>query len=217
MPTEYTVEQGDCFSSIAEEFGFADWHTIYEHPNNAELREQRPNPNILFPGDILYIPDKQIKDVDRSTDLAHQFVIKSPKTWLRIKIRDGQEAPAAGCKYQLEIDDVPFPKGKLGGDGLLEVKISAKAEKGVLTVWFDDQAPVGTTWKLLLGHLDPVDKMRGIQARLNNLGYSSGAVDGIIGPITQGAVRSFQEDNHLKIDGIPGPITQGKLKELHGC
>ena len=217
MSSYYTVEQGDCLSSIAESFDFADWQTIYNDPNNAELRNLRPNPNVLYPGDTVYIPDKRLKQVDCSVDRKHQFVIKRAKTWLRVLIRDGQQVPAAGCKYHLDIDGISHSNGKLGTNGMLAVKIPAKSKSGVLTVWFDDEAPVGNSWKLRLGHLDPVQEMTGIQARLNNLGYPCGAVDGIIGPLTRAAICSFQTDNSLKVDGIPGSITQAKLKELHGC
>lgn len=213
----YTVKQGDCLSSIAHTFGFADWRTIYNDPNNAEFRNVRPNPNVIYPGDIIYIPDKSVKNENRPTDKKHAFVVKLPKTWLRIVIRNGQQLPAVGCKYRLEIDSIPYPDSVLNGDGMLAVKIPADAKSGVLTVWFDDAASVGHTWSLQLGYLDPVEKMTGIQARLNNLGYSCGAVDGIIGPLTRASLRSFQEDHGLKVDGIPGPITQGKLKERHGC
>jgi N-acetylmuramoyl-L-alanine amidase len=217
VPTYYTVEQGDCLSSLAETFGLADWQTIYNDPNNAELRNLRPNPNVLLPGDTIYIPDNDSKKLDGSTDQKHHFVVKVPQTWLRILIRDGQQVPAAGCKYHLEIDGIPCPDRTLGSDGMLAVKIPATAESGTLTVWFDSEVPEGTTWVLRLGHLDPVGEETGIQARLNNLGYPCGAVDGIIGPLTRAAVRSFQEDNNLAVDGIAGPITQAKLKKVHGC
>lgn len=38
------------------------------------------------------------------------------------------------------------------------------------------------------------------------------AVDGIFGPITEEAVRQFQEDNGLQVDGIVGPKTLEVLK-----
>jgi N-acetylmuramoyl-L-alanine amidase len=217
MATYYTAKQGDCLSSIAHQFGFADWRTIYNDPNNADLRNLRPNPNIIYPNDSIYIPDKVPKEVARPTDQEHVFEAKRPKTWLRILVRDGQQAPAGGCKYHLEIDGIPYPDAVLGSDGMLQAKVAADAKSGLLTVWFDEQASVGHTWTLQLGHLDPVKTMSGIQARLSNLGYPCGPVDGIIGPLTQAAVRSFQEDNGLKVDGIPGPITQGKLQDRHGC
>jgi hypothetical protein len=37
------------------------------------------------------------------------------------------------------------------------------------------------------------------------------AVDGWYGPITEGAVKSFQDSVHIAVDGIVGPITWGRL------
>lgn len=52
-----------------------------------------------------------------------------------------------------------------------------------------------------------------IQKDLNFLGYNAGAEDGILGPNTRNAVRSFQQDfkNVLAVDGIPGEQTSSKL------
>lgn len=50
-----------------------------------------------------------------------------------------------------------------------------------------------------------------IQARLNELGYDSGEVDGIMGPITEAAIKAFQADRGLDVDGIVGPITEMAL------
>lgn len=55
------------------------------------------------------------------------------------------------------------------------------------------------------------DDVIAVQARLTELGYDSGPVDGIYGPITEGAVRQYQSDNGLTVDGIVGPITWSRL------
>src|SRR4249920_494288 len=57
MSTTHTVLQGECLSSIAHDFGFGDWHVIYDHPQNASFKTKRPNPNLIYPGDELFIPD----------------------------------------------------------------------------------------------------------------------------------------------------------------
>lgn len=59
--------------------------------------------------------------------------------------------------------------------------------------------------------------LTGVQFRLNALGFGAGPVDGIKGPKTTKAVRSFQKAYPpLKLDGIPGPKTQEKLVEICG-
>lgn len=51
------------------------------------------------------------------------------------------------------------------------------------------------------------DAVRTIQQKLVNWGYMSGGVDGIYGPKTVTAVKSFQSKNGLSADGIAGPAT----------
>ena len=62
MAGNYTVKQGDHLSSIANAFKFSTYQTIWDHPHNAALKAQRVNPNVLYPGDVLYIPDKDTNE-----------------------------------------------------------------------------------------------------------------------------------------------------------
>jgi peptidoglycan hydrolase-like protein with peptidoglycan-binding domain len=62
-----------------------------------------------------------------------------------------------------------------------------------------------------------MEEVTGVQARLANLGFSPGPVDGIQGELTAGAIRRFQRAYGLTVDGIAGPQTRAKLKEVHGC
>lgn len=59
----------------------------------------------------------------------------------------------------------------------------------------------------------PSPELKGVQFRLNALGFGAGPVDGIMGPLTRGAVTRFQTANHppLTVDGIPGPDTKAML------
>ncbi len=54
----YTVRAGDTLVAIAKRFGFASWREIYDHPDNEPFRRKRPNPDRIFPGDVLLIPGR---------------------------------------------------------------------------------------------------------------------------------------------------------------
>lgn len=53
--------------------------------------------------------------------------------------------------------------------------------------------------------------VRTVQKELKSLGYYSFHVDGIYGPLTKDAVKTFQAANDLQIDGIVGPHTRTAL------
>ncbi len=57
---------------------------------------------------------------------------------------------------------------------------------------------------------------RWIQQSLNRVLGLNLAVDGIIGPATRSAIRSFQAQHGLAVDGIVGPQTDARLRQLLG-
>lgn len=58
-------------------------------------------------------------------------------------------------------------------------------------------------------------KVVDIQAKLSRLGFSLGrtGIDGIFGPETERAVRTFQQKRNLEVDGVVGPETWHELVE----
>ncbi|WP_046869564.1 LysM peptidoglycan-binding domain-containing protein [Microvirga massiliensis] len=63
MAIEYIVKSGDTLTRIASKFGFKLYTDIYNHPSNAEFRKKRPNPNLIYPGDRVQIPTKDLDDL----------------------------------------------------------------------------------------------------------------------------------------------------------
>ena len=56
---KHIVEPGDCMASIGEQYGFH-WETLWDLAENADLKKNRKNPNVLFEGDEVTIPDKRL-------------------------------------------------------------------------------------------------------------------------------------------------------------
>jgi N-acetylmuramoyl-L-alanine amidase len=214
MPN-HTVQQGECLTRIAAQYGFRDYRTIYNDPGNADVRQKRPNPNMLFPGDIIFIPEKARKEVPAATTKVHHFRVPGSRRFLRIVVEDLDGKKLASKPYELEIEGVVV-KGVTGADGLIQRPITVDAENGSLTVGH-------YTWALSIAHLNPLSDVSdngvsGIQARLRNMGYDPGPIDGIMGPLTESAITEFQADNPpLKVDGICGAHTRARLVEAYGC
>jgi peptidoglycan hydrolase-like protein with peptidoglycan-binding domain len=55
-----------------------------------------------------------------------------------------------------------------------------------------------------------------LQAQLKEVGFYSGAIDGIYGPATEAAIRDFQAFAGLQVDGIAGPATWSALESEAG-
>ncbi len=210
---QYTVKQGDCLSSIAHRFGFCDWHVLWDHPSNAAFKAKRKNPNIIYPGDVLFIPVKEPKLEDCPTEQRHTFQLTVPGTRLRLVLKDQQGQPLDNKPYRLVVDGRRYD-GKTDGNGLVEHKISPDASEGEIEIRYDDAHPEKFyKWTLRIGELDPLDELAGAQARLSNLGYAPGPIDGLMGPKTQAAIKAFQKDQGLNVSGMLCGQTIQKLLE----
>jgi N-acetylmuramoyl-L-alanine amidase len=214
MPT-YTIQQGDHLSSIAHDNGFSSPDTLWNHPDNAALKAKRKDPNILLPGDDLFIPDHTQKSLPGATAQRHKFRVHRPKLQLRIILEDLDETPLGDLAVSLEISG-DTQSLTTGGDGLLHQPLEPTDKLGTLyfkdpTSNYDREVPIK------IGHLDPLDTPSGQLARLNNLGYFLGDPCDPEPDDLQSAIEEFQCNHHLTVDGKCGPNTQAKLKQVHGC
>jgi peptidoglycan hydrolase-like protein with peptidoglycan-binding domain len=60
------------------------------------------------------------------------------------------------------------------------------------------------------------EAVRLIQEQLGVAGFYNGAADGVFDSETENAVKAFQQANNLAVDGVVGPNTQGVLPALGG-
>lgn len=209
MGKPYIIKQGECLASIAADFGFRRWQTIYDHADNEELRNTRPNPNIMFPGDTIIIPDKRPRKEKLAVNAKHKITLETSKWRLKLALRDTDGEPVAEEEFTLRGPRLPLIEGKTDSEGVIDIIINPQSSQAVLSIR-------GNRLDLAIGGLDPASRIEGIQARLNNLGYPAGPVDGVSGRRTRAALRAYQEGRpELTASGELDDDTRRSLLEEH--
>ena len=107
----HTVEQGEHISGITADYGFSDYHIIWDDAKNAELAKIR-DPHVLFPGDEIFVPTKILKQETGATGKTHDFQVKEVPLYLCLRLRDLDEAPIKTAPYQLNLDKFGKATGK---------------------------------------------------------------------------------------------------------
>lgn len=220
MPIVHKVRQGEHLSSIAHAYGFR-YETIWNHPDNAALKQKRQNPNVLYPGDTVVIPDKDTSGNAAATDRRHRFVVKIATLKLQLKLARVYDRPIASTPCDLllnseRIELVSDSEGKIGQKISHTVVDAALVIKDHVQVK-GSQVQFETELAIKIGHLDPVEERSGQVARLSNLGYYRSSLEEVDAAELESAVEEFQCEHNLKVDGVCGPATRARLKEVHGC
>jgi N-acetylmuramoyl-L-alanine amidase len=217
----YTVSEGEHVPGVAQQHGYPDFDKVWNDPENADLKKLRKNPNVLYPGDVVAIPEKQLREESAATEKHHDYVLKGQPLLLRLKLEKMYYKPIADtpCDLLVGLDDFSTPTDH---DGQMEHKIRKNATSAEVTIHdtvdiSDSPTPVDTPFTLKIGHLDPVEEVSGQAARLSNLGYYRGPLDPPDPDDFRLAIEEFQFENGLDHDGICGPDTQGMLSRVHGC
>ena len=112
--------------SIAHSAGlFPD--TIWDHPQNSDLKTLRQDMNVLFPGDSVYVPDKQQRVETAATDKKHKFRRRGVPTRLRLQLFN-VETPRADEAYELTIDGAAH-QGTTDAKGVIELWVPPGAQR----------------------------------------------------------------------------------------
>ena len=209
MAEEHIIEQGDCFSSIAKEYGFLE-KTLWNHPANAALKEKRKNPNVLLPNDVVVIPDRASGEESASTEQKHIFKAKGEKIKLQLRLLLNG-VPRIGIAYVIMADGV-LAEGETDSDGWIRMPIPATVRAAKLKL-----PEFNENYELGLGHLDPLEEISGVQGRLANLGYYGDAINGESDETTQDSLCAFQKHQGIAETGTPDAPTQAALKQKYGC
>jgi hypothetical protein len=214
----WTVQDGDTLLSISDAEGFLDPMEIWNHSQNASLRELRKNPQVLARQDAVYIPDRAAPKM-HSADTAktHTFRLHRTPSYFTLHLHDECGHPYKNCRYTLVIEETRTFEGHTDETGMLCHPIQPSDRKAVLRLWPDPRKPgFERLWAVRVGSMDPVETIVGIKGRLRNLGYRVGPEDDDLDEVTLESLRDFQR--HLGYEVPTGELdsrTRGALIDLH--
>ena len=128
------------------------------------------------------------------TQTNYRFILKPrTKSSLEFVLRDEYGVPYFHKEYSISVDGFTY-EGNTGETGLISQSLPSTAQTAELTVWIDAEDPDDTlTYQLNLNPLPPITEIRGVQIRLNNLGYGPSEVTGELDDQTRAAIQDFQE------------------------
>jgi len=177
MPITYTVKEGETFGQIALQHGFTDWSALYDHPDNAHFKEQRPDPRLVYPGDEIVIPEKVTKTEPVQENVLNVFVVSGAKPYLNLKlIEDVDGTVLADKPYVLTYGEKEV-KGTLDDQGKLSEKLPPNVKDAMLTVILEaEPKEVALKWKIMTD-AHPINTPAAIAQRLQNWGYLDAFLD----------------------------------------
>lgn len=203
--SRYQIEPGDDIASVAYRAGLTP-ETVLRH--NPELRKSK-DPMVLAAGERVVVPDVDPGECPAETDRRHHFLVDR-SVRLRVEFRE-EGSPLAFQPFQLDVGGVK-KCGHTDRFGRIDLPIKPTATIADVCIG------TGTGRRhyiLKLGQLEPVSTIRGMQARLANLGFAPGPINGINGDSTRAALRRFQLVANLEPSGQADDQTLARLLQLH--
>jgi N-acetylmuramoyl-L-alanine amidase len=209
---QYKVKQGDCLSRIAQRFHYT-VDKLSKLPENKHLQENRRTKDILFPGDIVYIPEIEVRSEKASSGARHKYKLQpTPKMEVALCLMS-EERPRVklACKLVLEQRQGPANVVEAFTDenGVVRFDIPLWVNSGVLKI------DACESYHLLFANLDPVTTVSGAQQRLANLGHFVDC-NNKFDENTQSAFLKFQKDEGITESGLLDDEMMTALENRHG-
>lgn len=114
MP-KHVVQSGECLSSIAYLYGFS-WQRLWDDSQNSQLRKGRRTPDVLQPGDEVFVPDRTSRIEQGAVERRHRFVRRGVPAKLRLRVIDLDEQEAEESQESEEFV-APAERGRVPVEG----------------------------------------------------------------------------------------------------
>jgi hypothetical protein len=207
----HVVAQGENVESIAYVYGHFS-ATIWDHPSNRDLRTLRDDPNVLLPGDPVYVPALRERFVGgKATGRRHEFRRKGVPSLFRFRAFVCGHA-LAEQPYVVTVDGRDV-HGTTDVEGVLQCFVRPDAARATVRIGVE---PLRWTFLVSLRTVDPVSEISGVQGRLANLGLLDAPATGVVDDATRDALRGFQAAQGLEPTGEPNEDTCKRLRDVHG-
>lgn len=211
----YVVRQGDYLAQIAHRRSFSA-EKVWNHPLNDELRKRRASPDILHPGDILYLPDAREgwNPLPLTTGGENPFTARIPTVEIKLVLERADRTPIANKPFHVEgMGPEPF-EGTTDGTGLALFPVPVHVREVGLSL--DEES---LYYYVRVGNLDPANEPSGAAKRLAHLGYLARINFNEAQPSTHAlteAIAAFQDAQCIKITGCIDDATHDALVQAHG-
>ncbi len=210
----HEVKQGEYVSMIARAYGFENWRAVWDSDENAPLRELRRDPNVLAPGDQLFVPEPDSSGLAVATGRRHVIQRAYVPDMLRLRLgRTWASGGLAGVEYRLVFEARTY-EGKVPDGGAIEHEIPRGEREATLELYIRGREQDPWAMKLEIGTLDPVDTATGRQARLRNLGLQPLADDREAA--SKVALRCLQRQEGQLEDGECNAELEQRLARTYG-
>ncbi len=210
----YVIRQGDYLTKLAHVMGF-DATTVWNDPKNEALREKRPDWNLLYPGDILWVPSgPNHRRLPIRAGGHNRYIARIPRVFVALRITIGGEPLTKEPFRILGLGD-PV-EGETDEKGYLHAGLPVHLREIEVLLPSRDR-----TLRLRVGDLDPVDTVGGLKKRLMHLGYYQPTRIGVENEVADGdalvsALKSFQADKGIAPSGKLDDATREGLTGDHG-
>lgn len=134
---------------------------------------------------------------------------------IKLALKDADNNSYSSKKFEIHYG-LDTLSGNTTSDGLIEAEIPADVSEAKLLLWLrddDEKASFSTT--ILFEQLEPENDTKGIQKRLQHLGFYAGPIDGEAGPMTRDAIKNFQKKNNLAVTGVADPDLSEKVNKKY--
>jgi hypothetical protein len=214
MPSKpYVVKQGDYLTKLAYLMGFKA-SDVWDDPQNADLKASRASMDVLYPTDVIYIPDTAPEPQALAGGTANAYAADVPKVTVDLLFSD-LDKPLANepCEITgLSGSDASDPK-TTDGDGKLSLEVPVTIRE------FNIKFPgKDLEFTVAVGDMDPHTVDSGIMMRLQKLGYMPDVTDDSeddVAAMMSIALFAYQTDNGIPVTSTIDDATRSAILAEH--